>query len=954
MWLLAIGPPLCTALAFPPCGLWWLTFVALTGWVVLAALPTLTRTAWVAVTMSSLAMWLWFQLWVIDVAVVGYPFMCLYLALYAPLFLWIARRVAGGSVGRRLPWAVLTPLVAVTVEWVRGVVVFNGYPWYSIGQPLIDCPPLAQIADFGGTPAASFLVASVSGGVVDAVRGRRVGMVFATCALAASLGYGLFRQHESQTYLSSGPRILAVQTNITTDNKLGWPRERQESDVAEFARMTFSLAHEARERGEAIDLVVWPETMLPGMGLEPETIALMTAGGWWPGDRFATIAQLIAQRVDAPFLVGSPAYIGLRAENERWAWDQQFNSAYVLDPRGPSQRYDKIFLTPFGETMPYISNWTWLETKLLALGARGMTFDLDASTEVRRLSFTWRDAPEGQQLIEFATPICFEDTVAPLVRQLVYDHEHVKRAQLIVNLSNDGWFGFSDAGRAQHALIARWRCIENRVPMVRVANTGISQGFTSMGAPIEGALCPARTAGGFTLCAQLDSRETLFGRWGDVGSPLMSFVTLFLLVRWNRCSARVANSSASAMAVLLGTSIALLFPGCTPSQTSPSAAATTSWSSRPPKVDPSMSIREPAPIDVTVEIAPTEIAPTEITPTEVVVVEEVAIENTPEALPPARTESASIAMRAGKTPAQLALDILVAASSSQEAIYRAHALEGLQPCPAELEPAAFRLLADENPGVRFAAAVTVGRNRFAQCAQVVEPLTLDPNLSVRAAALYALVRLGRVVDLTPLAQLMMSEDADVRSNAFFVLGELRNPSAIPLVESAVGRPLIGADRTRARIVDLQGAEAMAKMGDYRQFDPIRAALFAPSDQSEIVALACQMVGEIDDRGARGHLIGLWNGRDQLQKPLEVRLIVGTALVRIGEPNLEPILQLCVTSIKDPSPSVRAQTAATLGWVGGPQAIALLSGAMADPVPIVRLTAAAGYMRATTKSGGNGG
>ncbi len=902
----------------------------------------MTRGGWVAITVSALLMWLWFQLWVIDVALLGYPFMCGYLALYSPLLVWVLRGSARGSIGMYIPWAVRAPIVLVALEWIRGVVVFNGYPWYAVGDPLIDCAPLAQIADFGGTPAASFLVASLGGAAVDllclrtqrtlprhARRAKALGVTIALGLLAVSIGYGWMRLNETASCLSEGPRILAVQTNLTTDNKIGWPRDRQETDVAAFAALTQSLAESARSDGQAIDLVVWPETMLPGFGLESETVSMMSAGGWWPGSRFADLARSIARNVGAPFLVGSPAYLGLRAQGERWVWNQQFNSAYLVDPTGTQQRYDKVFLTPFGETMPYISNWAWLEEQLLALGARGMTFDLDASTELRTLVFHWGSSGEATKQVELACPICFEDTVAPVVRRLVYSADGSKRAALIVTLSYDGWFGFSDAGRAQHALIARWRCIENRVPMVRVANTGISAAFTSEGAPVAGASTAPRTAGGFATTTQLDSRETAFGRWGDVGSPIMLLATILLIGKWKRTSCCAL----------------LLLAGCTGSPSSVTTSDGNSWSSRPPKIDPSMSIRTVEPIEESVVVVPAEPAEPSTAPSTEPA--PVAVEIVPEAS--AADQTPQQAMRVGKTPAELALDILVAASSSQEAIYRAHALEGLQPSQAALETATFRLLADPNPGVRFAAAVTVGRNRFAQCAQVIEPLTLDPNLSVRAAALYALVRLGRVVDLSPLAQLMLSEDPDVRSNAFFVLGELRNPSAIPLVETAVGRPLIGADRTRARIVDLQAAEAMAKMGDYRQFDPIRAALFAPSDQSEIVALACQMVGEINDRGARGHLIGIWNGKEQLQKPLEIRLIVGTALIRIGEPNVEPILLLCETAIKDPSPSVRAQASATLGWVGGPRALALLAPALADPVPIVRLTAAAGYLRAMPQS-----
>ena len=140
------------------------------------------------------------------------------------------------------------------------------------------------------------------------------------------------------------------------------------------------------------------------------------------------------------------------------------------------------------------------------------------------------------------------------------------------------------------------------------------------------------------------------------------------------------------------------------------------------------------------------------------------------------------------------------------------------------------------------------------------------------------------------------------------------------------------------------------MGDYRQYDPIRAALFAPSEQAEFIALACQMIGETNDRGARGHLIGLWNGRGPLQRPIEIRLIAGAALVRIGEPNLEPIFELCSTAVLNQSPTIRAQAAATLGWAGGKRALDAIAPLLKDPYALVRLTAASAYLRASQDVG----
>ena len=294
----------------------------------------------------------------------------------------------------------------------------------------------------------------------------------------------------------------------------------------------------------------------------------------------------------------------------------------------------------------------------------------------------------------------------------------------------------------------------------------------------------------------------------------------------------------------------------------------------------------------------------------------------------------------------MAFDVISRAAVSDAAILRSHALEALQTRPQALAEVACKLLGDPSPGVRFAAAVMIGRKRLDRCTTLLQPLTLDANPSVQASALFALARLGQRMDLNPLMRLAMSEDPETRSNAFFVLGELRNPSAIPLVEACIGRPLQTADEVRVRIVELQAAEAMCKMGDYRQYDPIRAALFAPSEQAELIALACQMIGEVNNRGARGSLVGIWNGRGSMERPIEIRLLTGTALVRIGEPNVEPIYLLGMKAIKDPSGSIRAQAASTLGWIGGSRAAAAVAPLMQEADSFVAISAAAAYLRAT--------
>ncbi|RLS22438.1 MAG: hypothetical protein DWH71_02695, partial [Planctomycetota bacterium] len=384
----------------------------------------------------------WFVLhfWLLQVTVAGTPGLaafCTFHDLLALFLLVCCARVLPA----RTPWSLLLPLAFGAEEAFRAAVFFDGYPWFRWGHPLIDFPILTQGADLIGEIFCSLLVLACAGAMVDARdrareraksripddagtqldRIRRVGFlsvtpgaVFFLLFLGFALLYGSWRLSQAPT--EQGPGVLLIQTNLPTSNKVGWAARDQVRDIPAFAELTLRGARDCIERAQPIALVAWPETMLAGYGLEPETIALQEANGWFPGDRFQKIASALSERIGAPLLVGSPVFIGLREEDDRFAWDKQFNSAYLVNQNPPPYpRYDKIFLAPFGETMPYISNWDWLERSLLAVGAAGMTFDLDRGGEPVRFEIPWHG-----RTVRIAPAICFEDAMSWVTRDLVY------------------------------------------------------------------------------------------------------------------------------------------------------------------------------------------------------------------------------------------------------------------------------------------------------------------------------------------------------------------------------------------------------------------------------------------------------------------------------------------------------------------------------------------------------
>ncbi|MDP1661982.1 MAG: apolipoprotein N-acyltransferase, partial [Phycisphaerales bacterium] len=308
--------------------------------------------------------------------------------------------------------------------------------------------------------------------------GIKVG-VGCSAALAAVIGLGLSAFAAASTpHVFRNFRVAVLQTNLPQDNKLGWPLAER---VATH-RHWLKLSEEAAAQTRRPQLIVWPETMFPGFALNPEAIeAQRRAGlnytaeaagtsGPLPTTWFADTLIDVQTPSKIPFLIGSIAADGLRftAEGDgvRSTSDARTNSVLLLtDGRVQSERYDKVDLMAFGEYIPVLYRWPGAQTWLTGLGAKGMAFDLAFGTS--RTIFN----VEG---VRIGTPICFEVCHEAACRAFTTTADGHRRADLLVNITNDGWFYGSTFNRQMHLLQARWRCAEIATPMVRAANTGIS------------------------------------------------------------------------------------------------------------------------------------------------------------------------------------------------------------------------------------------------------------------------------------------------------------------------------------------------------------------------------------------------------------------------------------------------------------------------------------------------
>lgn len=294
-----------------------------------------------------------------------------------------------------------------------------------------------------------------------------------------------------------------------------------------------------------------------------------------------------------------------------------------------------------------------------------------------------------------------------------------------------------------------------------------------------------------------------------------------------------------------------------------------------------------------------------------------------------------------------AIESLEALAGHADPAIRANALEGLLDAPGRAAEWLRRGLQDENPGVRAIALMGVGKANRSDLAQEAKFLLRDSSPLVRLNAAYALAESGDFAGMPVIADtLFNSDEPRHRAQAAFVLGELGNDSALPLLREAVTKPMSLAPTGQVRLMSLQMSEAMVKLGDEEQIQPIRAALYpARAEDLEATALAARILGEVGDHASENQLALLTARLDNRgnMMPPEVRLSAVYALAQLGKTQGDVF---ALAYLDDPSPAVRGFAALCLGQIGKTQHLESLRPLMNDPNPAVRVHAAAAVVRLT--------
>ena len=517
-------------LAFAPVGQWYLAYVGLAPWLLVLHSTRSQLSAffwsWVGgLFFFSANMW-----WMASVTAPGMVGLMAILGLYwayAGLILRGAGIVDGttppSSVRRLFTPFLIAAVWVAAAEWFRGNWPWHGLPWLQLGHTQTTALPMAQVADLVGIAGVSFVAAAVNGWVamwaVNRFRFVEVGLPAAAVValVAGSFGYGEYRMHAET--LTPGPRVLVVQPNVPQDNSgaKGWVPQ-QWVDFHLSATRDALTADDAVVGTRPVDLVVWSETVMPALNA--------AARAYLRGTDYGVVAAAAATGISNLAFDFRTGVITGGAYWDRFTPVEGFarpadnrNSAYFFNRSGvrDEQRYDKIHLVPFGEFIPFKESFPALYRLMVRLGPPDMeTYQLtpgdDDALPVFKLSKS-ADGESGGPAWTFVTPICFEDIDPVLCARMVRPDpgSDIKRADMLINMTNDGWFMANE--NAQHMQAAAFRSIENRVPIARSVNTGISGFVDPLGRMNN--LLPTRTSGTSVAVMMTDPRVTLFTRWGN-------------------------------------------------------------------------------------------------------------------------------------------------------------------------------------------------------------------------------------------------------------------------------------------------------------------------------------------------------------------------------------------------------------------------------------------------------
>ncbi|HSW40813.1 MAG TPA: apolipoprotein N-acyltransferase [Acidobacteriota bacterium] len=412
----------------------------------------------------------------------AYVFLVLFLACYPAAACLLVKHVI---MRRGSSFFLLFPFVWISMELVQSISPFGGFPWLLAGYTQSSHLPIAQIADITGVFGVSFLILAVNTALAWFIARRAdlkracAPLAVVAAIVAAAILYGMVSL-ERWNKISPEFRAAMLQGNISVDDSA---EVQKEKILTAYPRMAAAL-----EPGR-FDLLVLPES--------PSPLFFQHTG------EYRLMLEELAKNYP----------LGLVFNNSRYEMDGEyaryFNSAFFLDNSGAvTGVYDKMHLVPFGEYIPLRGIFFFLEAISREMG------EFEAGDEYRIILLDGRPAN---------AIICFEAVFPRLVRRFVDDG-----SGLILNLTNDGWYG-DTAAPHQHLAIASYRAVENRRYLLRATNSGISAIVAPTGKIYAETdlLREATSEGSFTFIYD----KTVYSRYGDAFVFVCVIILLASVVR---------------------------------------------------------------------------------------------------------------------------------------------------------------------------------------------------------------------------------------------------------------------------------------------------------------------------------------------------------------------------------------------------------------------------------------
>ncbi len=434
-----------------------------------------------------------------------------YLSLYTGIFTLLMSQIHKRTL---YPLLITAPSLWVSLEYIR-TYLFTGFPWSIIGYSQYKMLHLIQIADITGIYGISFLVVAFNGAIVDLIllkkriqeiplyplAPRLASIFLLIIAFTFTFVYGHKKLHQNRP--GRDIKVSIIQGNIPQDKKWDPSFQREVMNIYE------NLTREA-VNSNSPNIIIWPETAVPFIFKEPAGGELVVSSQNLPSglqndELFSRELLEFVKDIKTYLLFGS-----IRQDYEiidSKKRDIFKNSAFLINKDGKvTYIYDKIHLVPFGEYVPLRKLLFFIDKITVGIG------DYRPGNDIKRAV-----TPYGI----FSTLICYEIIFPSLVKESMKEG-----GDFIVNITNDAWFG-KTSGPYQHFIMAVFRAIENRKPVIRAANTGISGFIDSNGNILLASPLFERLSVSMTV--KTDNTRTFYSRYGDLFVYFCLLITISVL-----------------------------------------------------------------------------------------------------------------------------------------------------------------------------------------------------------------------------------------------------------------------------------------------------------------------------------------------------------------------------------------------------------------------------------------